>query len=119
MVDKHADFKALLDETGIETVYEHFIDRNDNVPIISYLEIGNTDIKTGHTDNGYLSYSSVTYQVKLFTKSVQEMQTIVCNLDKIMKQNGWKRTMCYDSTDGQLIMKIMKYSTNIYDQGSF
>lgn len=119
MIDNHQTFKELLESTGSTVIYEHFIDTTNAIPLISYLEINNSEIVNAITDTSYISYSTITYQVKIFTKSVSEMQILVNKIDKVLKKNRYKRTGCFETTDNNLIMKVLKYTITIDEIESF
>lgn len=119
MMDLSPKFKGFLEETGVETVYELFIDKCEAIPLISYMEISNTDSAFTRQTDKFVAFSKVAFQVKIFAKTISEVQSIFGNLDKILKREGYKRTSAMETTDEDLIVKILRYEIKCYENKKF
>lgn len=106
MIDYHAELVRVL--SGIlPTHYELQLTQNTPTPCISYMETANYDAETGDT----LGYSWLGYQVKVWGRSVADLQKYAQRIDAALRPLGWERTACFELADkqGGMIQKIMTY----------
>lgn len=104
MIDYHKQIVAALSEI-LPTHYEMTLAKGTPVPCISYMEAGNYDEAAGET----LGYSVVSYQVKVWSDSIAEIQPYAQRVDAAMRALGFTRTGATELHDRQsaMVQKIM------------
>ena len=107
MINYHTELVASLKTIGIPVQYEMTLTSKTATPCISYMEINNYSSATGDT----LGYSVITYQVKVWANSIEEIQRYSLEVDKALRPLGFKRTSSGELYDNQstLIQKILSY----------
>lgn len=106
MVDFYANILTAL-ETILPTHYEMVLTSRTKTPCISYMELNNSVSTTGNTRG----YSTITYQVKVWSKDIVELQQYALQVDDVLRPLGFKRisaTELYDNNSA-MIQKIMTY----------
>ena len=88
MVDYKTTIVKELSKLNLPVYYEMFLTRDTGLPCISYLEDSNYDEKIGDT----LTYSHISYSIKIWTKSVKEMSEYSIKIDRVMHDLGFRRS---------------------------
>lgn len=105
MINYHENIVALLEQVGLPVYYEAFV-TEELLPCISYKEYKNSDYLTGDT----LEYSELGFQIKFWTKDIQE-GSINCNIiDALLKANGFKRVMREELFIDGVLSLILRYT---------
>jgi len=108
MIDYNKEVVSAL-KTVLPTHYEMALTSNTKTPCISYMELNNysaTD-PTGAT----LGYSIISFQVKVWSDKVADLQKYSLEVDKVMRKLGFKRVSSgelYDN-NSSMIQKILTY----------
>lgn len=106
MINYHANLVDTLN-TILPTHYEMVLTSKTPTPCISYMELNNYTSTTGN-ERGY---SIITYQVKVWAKSIADIQEYALMVDKALRPIGFKRistTELYDN-NSSMIQKIMTF----------
>lgn len=106
MIDYHANLVAALN-TILPTHYEMVLTSQTQIPCISYMELNNYVSTTGN-ERGY---SVITYQVKVWSKSIVELQKYALAVDNALRPLGFKRIASgelYDNNSA-MIQKILTF----------
>lgn len=106
MVDYHANLMATLNAI-LPTHYEMRLTSKTPTPCISYMELNNYVSATGN-ERGY---SVITYQVKVWGKSIEEIQPYAVKVDNALRPLGFKRISSgelYDN-NSSMIQKILTF----------
>lgn len=76
-------------------------------PCISYMEINNYVAEYGSN----LSYSRITYQIKVWSNDIAEIQEYALRIDEVLRPLGFKRISSGELYDNQstMIQKILIY----------
>ena len=76
-------------------------------PCISYMEINNYVAEYGSN----LSYSRITYQIKVWSNDIAEIQEYALRIDEVLKPLGFKRISSGELYDNQstMIQKVLTY----------
>lgn len=106
MIDYHSTLVGALGSV-LPTHYEMALTSNTAVPCISYMEMNNYVSNSGDT----LGYSVLSYQVKVWSNSISELQQYALEVDKVLRPLGFKRVSSYELYDNNstMIQKIMTY----------
>ena len=106
MINYHETIVSTLN-TILPTHYELFLHRGLSTPCISYIEVNNAASAIGDT----LGYSSIQYQIKVWSNKIDELQTYALEIDNALRPLGWKRISCNELHDREstMIQKIMTY----------
>lgn len=106
MIDYHAELVAAL-ETVLPTYYEFFLHSGIETPCISYMENNNYVSRNGDT----LGYSILTYQIKVWANSIEQIQRYSKQIDDVLRPLGFKRISSGELHDfnSSMIQKIMSY----------
>ena len=102
-----------LSETGLKVYNENFL-KKESVPCISYYEYNNAI----NVDCDILEYSDITYHIKVWAKTQKELVDYSNQIDKIMREQGFRRTNCNDlwtDTLGQRDLKYKALALEIYE----
>jgi hypothetical protein len=106
MVDYHAQLRAAL-MSVLPTHYEMTLTSGTATPCISYMERNNYVIANG----GNTGYSRLSYQVKVWAKSIADIQRYAKEVDDVLRPLGWTRVSTAELYDNNssMIQKIMTY----------
>ncbi len=106
MVDFHTELVSALNNI-LPTHYEMALTSTTETPCISYMEMNNYVAEYG-TD---LVYSRITYQVKIWSNDIAEIQENALKVDKALRALGFKRVASGELYDTQstMIQKILTY----------
>lgn len=97
---------ALKTATGIDPVYEMFVSGVKTFPFISYIERNNVARADGDT----IRISDVYYTIKIFAKTVSDIETYSEKVDDCMLVQGFKRAGCTEMVvEDNIIMKVFDY----------
>lgn len=105
MIIYHSSLVTALQGAGYPVYFEKF-DTEKDLPCYTYMEVANVDLAVGDT----LSYSEVAFQVKAWGRTISEAATLAAAADTILKSLGFKRTFSFDTLDGDLCVKVMRYN---------
>lgn len=108
MIDFNKELVAALN-TVLPTHYELVLHSGLTTPCISYMEQNNYDV----TDaiGATIGYSRVTYQVKVWSNSIADIQKYSGEIDRVLKPLGFKRISSGELYDhnSTMIQKILTY----------
>lgn len=106
MIDYHKEIVAALQKI-LPTHYEMTITSGASLPCISYMELSNVDNSTGDT----LGYSTISFQVKVWAHSLQELQTYSKQIDTAMRSLGFARVGSAELFNNQttIMQKVLTY----------
>ena len=106
MIDYHANLVSALSKI-LPTHYEMALHSGLATPCISYMETNNYTSESGDT----LGYSYITYQVKVWSNNIAELQQYALQVDAALRTIGFKRIASgelYDN-NSSMIQKILTY----------
>lgn len=103
---------ALKGISEIPVFYESFIDSSTPVPCITYLQTVNSDYIVGDT----ITYSDLSFQIKVWSKSVAEIETIGQLIDTKMKSLGFTREFANQVFLEGLGQYILRYAALGYEK---
>ena len=106
MIDFHKELVAALQKI-LPTHYEMQLTSGASLPCISYMELSNVDNSTGET----LGYSTLSYQVKVWAHSLQDLQTYAQQIDSAMRGLGFARVGSAELFNNQttIMQKVLTY----------
>lgn len=106
MYNYHSQLVTALN-TILPVHYEMQLTSGAALPCISYMELTNFSEAEGDT----LRYSVVSYQVKVWAKTVAEIQQYAAAIDTKMTALGFTRTSSAELSDNQtsIIQKVLTY----------
>ena len=106
MINYHSEIVSALNNI-LPTHYEMALTQNTKTPCISYMEINNYVAEYGNTR----AYSRITYQVKVWSNSIAEIQEYSLQIDEALRALGFKRISSGELYDNQstMIQKILTY----------
>lgn len=115
MINYHERFRQLLLNTlkdkNIEVYYEAFDEKTD-VPCVSYLEVSNITSLKGDT----LEFSSLSFQVSIWTKTVEELIEISTLISAGLESAGFRRASTQETLDERLFRKILRFDATGYEK---
>lgn len=108
MVNYHEELVSALNNI-LPTHYEMSLTSKTETPCISYMELNNyaiTDV-IGST----VGYSRITYQVKVWSNDIEQIQDYSLQIDSALRPLGFKRISSGEMYDNQstMIQKILTY----------
>lgn len=108
MVNYHEELVSALNNI-LPTHYEMSLTSKTETPCISYMELNNyaiTDV-IGST----FGYSRITYQVKVWSNDIEQIQDYSLQIDSALRPLGFKRISSGEMYDNQstMIQKILTY----------
>ena len=106
MINYHAELVKALN-TILPTHYEMVLTSQTKTPCISYMELNNNVSTDGETRG----YSVITYQVKVWSKNIAELQQYALAIDAALRPLGFKRISSgelYDNNSA-MIQKILTF----------
>lgn len=106
MINYHAELVKALNAI-LPTHYEMVLTTQTHTPCISYMELNNYSSTVGDTRG----YSVITYQVKVWSNKIAEIQEYALAVDNALRQLGFKRISTGELYNNQtaMIQKIMTY----------
>ena len=106
MIDYHKELVAALNEI-LPTHYEMQLTSGASLPCISYMELSNVDNSTGDT----IGYSTLSYQVKVWAHSLQDLQKYAQQIDSAMRGLGFARVGSAELFNNQttIMQKVLTY----------
>ena len=106
MIDYHKDLVSAL-STVLPTHYEMTLTSGTKTPCISYMEMNNYTVANGDR----FGYSRISYQVKVWSNDIAELQKYALQIDAVLRPLGFVRTSSGELYDRQstMIQKIMNY----------
>ena len=114
MIDYHKQLVSALKEIGLPTHYEMVLHRGLEAPCISYMELNNSVDSNGDT----IGYSRITYQVKVWSNEIADLQKYALAIDNVLRPLGWKRISAGELYDNNSTMaqKILTYEGLGYER---
>lgn len=108
MIDYHKELVKTLN-TVLPTHYEMTLHSGLKTPCISYMEVNN--YTTTETIGATVGYSYITYQVKVWSNDIGEIQKYTIEIDKALRSIGFKRIASGELYDNNstMIQKILTY----------
>lgn len=109
MIDYNKEIVTALSPI-LPTHYEMVLHSGLTTPCYSYMEINNYAMSE-YTDASTLGYSRVSYQIKVWSKVVKDLQYYASLADEALRKIGLKRVSSgelYDN-NSSMIQKIMTY----------
>lgn len=106
MIDYHSNLAAALNKI-LPSHYEMTLHSGLATPCISYMEINNYVSDSGDT----IGYSRLTYQIKVWSNNIADIQKYALAIDNALRPLGFKRISSgelYDNSSA-MIQKIMTY----------
>ena len=106
MIDYHSNLAAALNKI-LPTHYEMTLHSGLTTPCISYMETNNYVSDSGDT----IGYSRLTYQIKVWSNNIADIQKYALAIDNALRPLGFKRISSgelYDNNSA-MIQKIMTY----------
>lgn len=100
MIDLHADIHSALNSV-LPTYHELALTSKTETPCISYQERSNAATETGNT----LGYSRISFTVKVWSKSIADLQRYSLEIDAILRPLGFTRVGTTELADINNIMK--------------
>ena len=106
MINYHSDLVSALNNI-LPTHYEMALTQDTQTPCISYMEINNYVAEYGSN----LCYSRITFQVKVWSNDIAEIQDYALQIDAVMRTLGFKRISSGELYDNQstMMQKILTY----------
>lgn len=106
MINYHTELRNALNDI-LPTYYELVLHSGIETPCISYMERNNYVEANGDT----IGYSKISYQIKIWSHSIAEIQDYVIQVDDVLRQMGFKRTSSGELYDinSTMIQKILVY----------
>lgn len=106
MIDYHTELVGAL-EGILPTEYEMKLTSGTATPCISYMEKNNYVSSSGDT----LGYSVISYQVKVWSTKVADLQNYSLKIDAALRALGFKRVAATELYDNQssMMQKILTY----------
>ena len=114
MIDYHKQLVSALKEIGLPTHYEMVLHRGLETPCISYMELNNSVDSNGDT----IGYSRITYQVKVWSNEIADLQKYALAIDNVLRPLGWKRISAGELYDNNSTMaqRILTYEGLGYER---
>lgn len=106
MINYHKELVSALNKV-LPTHYEMKLTPNTKTPCISYMETNNYSSSTGDT----IGYSNITYTVKVWANSIEQIQSYALQVDAVLRPIGFKRISSGELYDNAttMIQKIITY----------
>jgi hypothetical protein len=106
MINFHKELVSALKQV-LPTHYEMALTSKTATPCISYMETNNYSSTTGDT----LGYSVITYQIKVWAHSLEDIQNYSLLIDNVLRPIGFKRIATNELYDNNstMIQKILTY----------
>ena len=106
MIDYHSNLAAALNKI-LPTHYEMTLHSGLTTPCISYMETNNYVSDSGDT----IGYSRLTYQIKVWSNNIADIQKYALAIDNALRPLGFKRISSGELYDNNstMIQKILIY----------
>ena len=106
MIDYHSNLAAALNKI-LPTHYEMNLHSGLTTPCISYMETNNYVSDSGDT----IGYSRLTYQIKVWSNNIADIQKYALAIDNALRPLGFKRISSGELYDNNstMIQKILIY----------
>ena len=106
MINYHSKLVSALNNI-LPTHYEMALTQTTQTPCISYMEMNNYVAEYGSN----LSYSRITYQVKVWGHDIAQLQEYALEIDNSLRTLGFKRISSGELYDNQstMMQKILTY----------
>ena len=106
MINFHTDMVAALNKI-LPTHYEMVLHSGLTTPCISYMELTNVAETNGDT----LGYSRIQYQVKVWSRKLEDLQRYALEIDKALRAIGFKRVGAVELYDNNssMMQKVLTY----------
>lgn len=113
MINFHKDIVKTLSKI-LPTHYEMILHSGLKTPCISYMELTNTSRETGDT----LGYSTIQYQVKVWSDRVEDLQNYSIQIDDALRPLGWRRVGSNELFDREstMMQKVLTYEANALEE---
>ena len=113
MINYHTNLVSALNNI-LPTHYEMALTSKTNTPCISYMELNNYVAEYGSN----ITYSRITYQVKIWSNDIAEIQDYSLQVDEALRSLGFKRISSGELYDNQstMIQKILTYEALAKEQ---
>lgn len=113
MINYHSNIVSALNNI-LPTYYEMALTKDTKTPCISYMELNNYVAEYGTT----LVYSRITYQIKVWSNNIAEIQEYSLRIDEVLRELGFKRISSGELYDNQstMIQKILTYEALAKEQ---
>ena len=106
MIDYNKELVSALNKV-LPTHYEMVLTSKTQTPCISYMEVNNYNSTVGDT----IGHSYITYQIKVWSNKLEDIQKYAKQVDVAMRTLGFKRIASgelYDNNSA-MIQKILTY----------
>lgn len=106
MIDYHSNLASALNKI-LPAHYEMNLHSGLTTPCISYMETNNYVSDSGDT----IGYSRLTYQIKVWSNNIADIQKYALAIDNALRPLGFKRISSGELYDNNstMIQKIMTY----------
>lgn len=113
MINYHTNLVSALNNI-LPTYYEMALTSKTTTPCISYMELNNYVAEYGNT----LGYSRITYQIKVWSNDIEDIQNYSLQIDEVLRELGFKRISSGELYDTQstMIQKILTYEALAKEQ---
>lgn len=113
MINYHTNLVSALNNI-LPTHYEMALTSKTNTPCISYMELNNYVAEYGSN----ITYSRITYQIKIWSNDIAEIQDYSLQVDEALRSLGFKRISSGELYDNQstMIQKILTYEALAKEQ---
>ena len=113
MINYHTNLVSALNNI-LPTHYEMALTSKTNTPCISYMELNNYVAEYGSN----ITYSRITYQIKIWSNDIAEIQDYTLQVDEALRSLGFKRISSGELYDNQstMIQKILTYEALAKEQ---
>ena len=115
MIDFHKELVNSLSKI-LPTHYEMVLHSGLKTPCISYMEINNYTVTD--TIGASSGYSRITYQVKVWSNNIADIQNYSVKVDNALRAIGFKRISSGELQDinSSMIQKILTYEALAYEE---
>lgn len=112
MINFHKELVAAL-KTILPTHYEMTLTSKTKTPCISYMELNNYAVDEGDT----AGTSIITYQVKVWSTDIADLQHYAQLIDAVLRPIGFKRISSTELADrnSSMIQKILTYEATAFE----
>lgn len=115
MIDYHTQLVSALSSI-LPTHYEMVLTSKTDTPCISYMEINN--YSATDTVGASVGYSYITYQVKVWSNKIEDLQRYSLEIDSALRALGFKRISSGELYDinSSMMQKILTYEALAVEQ---
>lgn len=115
MVNYHKELVKALNNI-LPTYYEMILHSGIKTPCISYMETNN--YSATETLGASVGYSRLSYQIKVWSNKIEDLQEYSLKIDAALRAIGFKRistTELYDM-NSTMMQKILNYEALAYEE---